>query len=361
MRIKWMAWAALLLAASCVSRNKDAEQNREEGQASRLDVVASPALLREAAGENAKVIQRLPKGATLFALPEVSRFTTPLQLQGKTYDEPWLLVKTSEGAKGWVYAADVQLHSSEESARRLFNLENRLQSLAGAPFRARLSQYREEYQAIADADDFAVVFRNGRTQCDSLINVLAARVTPANSAPADLFWLGEVCPGYAPQLVAEGTAYHLFEDYRQWLQKARQTHESDDDELIQLFISAFPEDSIAYFFPVWTIQTTDYSGHSLLGRGRHLFLLRQVQTLLARSKRFEPEITALKADLLNDMTQAGVTYWESREKIIAELDAILAADFSFWSPADKIALQTRRNQLERPEDYGIQVNQQAGF
>ncbi|MBK8703189.1 MAG: SH3 domain-containing protein [Saprospiraceae bacterium] len=121
MRIKWIAWAVLLLAAACVSRNKDAERNREEGQPARLDVIASAAFLREAAGENAKVIQRLPKGASLFALPEVSRFTTPLQLQGKTFDEPWLLVKTPDGAKGWVYAADVQLHASRNRPGAFLN------------------------------------------------------------------------------------------------------------------------------------------------------------------------------------------------------------------------------------------------
>lgn len=355
--MRFFAWLFLFSAVTaCISSHKESDSRTSEATP-RLVVTARSALLREQAGQDSRVLQTLAKGDALFALPEVSSFTTPLKLQGKAYNEPWLSVRTAGGVKGWIYASDVQLDSPDEKAARRFLLECRLQSLAGPAFKTQLAQYRQKYAAIASADDFAAAFRLGRNHADSLVSVLSGMTTPTT----DLFWLGELFPGYAPQLVAEGTAYYLFEDYRQWLQKAGQTPESDDDELTLLFISAFPDDSIAYFFPAWTIQTADYTGHSLLGRGKHLQLLQHAQQLLNRSRRFEPEILQLKTDLLNDITQAGVTYWESRDKIIAEVDNILTANLNLLTPADKIALQTRRSHLENPETYGIQVNQQAGF
>lgn len=353
--------AFMFIAFAFAACNRTNSDSRSADQSTQLVVTAATTALRETAGEDARVLQRLHKGDILQVLSQVSHFTTRLHQQGKTYDEPWLLARTTNGIKGWVYAADVQLDVTDEAARRVFALENRLQSLTDAAFTTRLARYRQEYASIATAADFAAVFRSGRTHCDSLVNILTTKVAPSSDKPGDLFWIGELFPGYMPQLVAEGTAYYLFEDYRQWLAAAQKTPETDDDELIQLFISAFPEDSIAYFFPVWTIQTTDYTGHSLLGRGHHFRLLQQAQTLLTHSRRFEPEIVKLKIDLLNDMTQAGVSYWESPEKIVAELDAIWSAGLNLWTPADKIALQTRREQLENPENFGILVNQQAGF
>lgn len=308
--------------------------------------------LRDAPGENGKVLKELEKGTPLLDLDEVSDFMTRLTVQGQPLYEPWLKVEAGE-VKGWVYAAAVDFGSDTTQLGA-----KRFQALLGKNRYQQTVQWRQDFEKIQNQGQLAESYLKGSTLRDSLVR----RLPEGDGAapPPDLFWIKPLLPAFEPQLVAEGTAYYLFSDYRVWLQKAAKTPEREDDAFFQFCIQVFPEDSIEYFYPSWFMQTWDYGGSSLLGRGIHLRLLTAANRICTINTPFRSEILRIKSEMINDMTQEDVEYWEQPEKIIQELDAILDGNFEILDDADRIALSTRRKHFEEPATHGIKTGLGSG-
>lgn len=318
--------------------------------------------LRDQAGEKGSVLERLAKGAVLSYLNELSNFTTEIKLGGIQFNEPWLKVETAGGRRGWVYGGGLHFEMEDSSQLAQLLMGIRLQTLFGQFIAGRIETYRRGFHNIQTQDDFAATYKAGLSLRDTLVQLLQFRIeTGAPSEQPELFWLQQAIPAFIPQLVAEGTAYYLFIDYRSFLEKAILTAANDDDDFMQLCLSSFPEDSIEYFFPAWTIQTWDYGGHSLLGRGIHKNILDQIDKIGKNSDLFVKEINSIKSDLLNDISLPDVTYWETKDKIKEELDAIIAENYSALTALEKIEIQTRRQHFNDPEAYGIQVNHRSGI
>ena len=207
----------------------------------------------------------------------------------------------------------------------------------------------------------ASIYREGISIRDDLVYIIDERIEIGSTEQLpDLFWLKEAFPGFIPQLVAEGTAYYLFADFEEWLKQTQRTPETSDNDFFEFKIHNFLEDSIEYFFPVWTIQTWDYGGHSLLGRGSHKQLLFEIEEKHGKDSLFRMELLEVKDQLVEDITSADVSYWETKEKIILELDSILSADLTIFTTNDKVALETRRRHFEKPKQFQIETNHRAG-
>ena len=317
--------------------------------------------LRDAPGESGRVLEELKKGTRMYDLGEVSDFTTRIIFDSVEYDAPWLRVETEQGSRGWVYGKPTDFQMEAPGMLAEFLEKKRLQALLGDYNLERLNLYKQSFGNISSVEGFASVFRTGMNLRDTLVEVLETKVEfVENVPPPDLFWIHSAFPGFMPQLVAEGTAYYLFIDFRQFLPKARETAGNQDDQFLDLCLMAFPEDSIEYFFPAWTIQTWDYGGHSLLGRGIHQNMLKELSVFQENCDLFTLPVDKFKTDLLNDITRPYVTYWEPQEKILAEVDSILMGNLSLLSEADVIALQTRRTHFEDPDANGIEVNHRSG-
>lgn len=349
--------AILIALVSCKAEKKEQPQQENTRLTTNLEEVK----LRAAPGETANVLKTLAKGAVLYDLGEVSDFTTPVQLRGIQFDEPWLKVRAEDGTIGWVYGGvlNFEMRDADKVANLL--MEKRLQTLFGKQIADRIKTYRIDFQNVKSENELARAYRNGTKLRDTLVRLMGDRilVSDPNKLP-DLFWLKEAMPGFTPQLVAEGTAYYLFWDYKVLINKANVTPETSDNDFVQLAITLFPEDSVEYFYPAWFLQTWDYGGSSLLGRGTHLAILKKMDEALQKSAEFTPEITEWKQLLINDITNLDVNYWETLEKITTELSGILASNFKILTDADKIALETRLEQFAAPTEHNIQVNQQAG-
>mgnify|MGYP000075322918 CR=1 FL=1 len=333
-------------------------QNQQETDAgnpaaSPLAVKTDRTPLRESPGENGKVLQELEKGALLLDLGEVSDFMTHLTVQGVSYFEPWLKVEAGKNLRGWVYAGAVDFGND---TTRLAG--KRFQALLGKALYQQTQQWRQGFENIRSQQELADHYLKGKTLRDSLIGRLPE--SDGTAPPPDLFWIKPMLPAFEPQLVAEGTAYYLFTDYRAWLKKAGQTPEREDDAFFQFCTQVFPEDSIEYFYPAWFMQTWDYGGSSLLGRGIHLRLLEAANRVCTTNTPFRSEILRLKAEMINDMTQEGVEYWEQPEKIIQELDSILERNFEILDDTDRIALSTKRKHFEEPAAHGIKTGLGSG-
>lgn len=332
-----------------------------DDQREQLLVHANEVRLRAQPGQDGEVVATAKKGEALFDLETVSNFSTRIELSGQTFNEPWLKVATKDGTKGWVYACPLFFRMEKSGQLATFLLEKKLEMLVGKHNAERLRVYAASYQNVNTEAGFATVFRAGLSLRDTIVEMLETKVEPnPDEGMPDLFWLNEIFPGYLPQLVAEGTAYYLFTDFRAFLNLANKTSGQIDNEFLDICITAFPEDSIEYFYPSWKIQTWDYGGHSLLGRGKHMDMLGKMDKLLKQSDLFKEEIGRMKQDILNDMTGSYVTYWEEKEKILAEIDTIIHSNYGLFSEEEKIALNTRKEQFEAPEEHDIEVNHRSG-
>lgn len=239
-------------------------------------------------------------------------------------------------------------------------LQNELQGVVGENWAEQTINYQQQFQTSEQLTSIHAIYQSGINLRDTLVlRIEDYTETGSEEGLPDLFWLKEVLPGYVPQVVAEGTAYYLFNDYRQWERIARQTNDLLDDAFVELNIELYPEDSIEYFYPAYFLQTWDYGGSSLLGRGIHTSLLNTMERHWGDSTQqmFRAEVLAEKERLLNDIlesTDGG--YWESQENILNELSEIISTDFKVLTKNDKIALRQRQKQFQQPKKNNILIN-----
>ncbi len=313
--------------------------------------------LRTVPSLKGNIVTKLKKGSSVYHLGEVGKEMTVMVLDSSNFCEPWLKVKTEKGAEGWIYGARLD-HSVEAQQYS----EIRLEALLGKDLKDSLDAFKVDLELVNTPEAFESFYYRVQAFQEDLnrrLEQVSYDLTTWQGIP-DLFWLKDAVPGFVPQLVAEGTAYHLFLDYRWWLELSARTTDDQDDAFVSICVKIFPADSIEYFFPAWTIQTWDYGGHSLLGRGIHYDVLNQIMDFRANSDLFEMDLRVLKQKIIDDITLAEVSYWEGQDKIMAELDALISMDPGFFSEEDLVGIKVRRNQFMEPEKFGILLNQRSG-
>ncbi len=62
------------------------------------------------------IVAEIPEGGAMTFLDEKTDFTQQFTLRGKSYDEPWLKVKTTDGKTGWVYGGGVKFYEPKVAA-----------------------------------------------------------------------------------------------------------------------------------------------------------------------------------------------------------------------------------------------------
>lgn len=309
-------------------------------------------------GSQGKALRKLKRGELLHDLGEVSPFLTPLSLNGQGYTEPWLKVRTQKGEIGWVYGA-VLYNRQEQAAKQV--LSKRLAALFGISLAQKTDQYKRNFEAAQTDLELAQAYHQFREVLDSLglHTSFALAVDPTYTLP-NLSWLPQVLPGVVPQMNPKRDAYYFFTHFGVYKRKAQQTKGQSDDDFFDWCILQFPQDSIEYLYPNYLIETENEVAHSLLGRGLHFRALQQLDALYRRKTAFANDLIAAKNRCIDDITASRAAFWETREKIIAELTQICRSDLVILTKADKIALETRLQQLQKPETYGLQTDVQAG-
>lgn len=368
-----LALGAAFLMSACQPESGSREQTDAK---SSVDAVETPPTeqvsftvqveglrLRSEAGPEAQVIRTLTKGELLIDAGEVSDFTTPIRLRGIDFDEPWIKVRTTDEETGWVYggALNPAMQAGPEAASLL--LDKRLTTFFGESLTRRIKEYRDQFTAATNSEDLAAVYLDGVDISEQMNPVLEERITldDYDQLP-DLFWLEQAFPAYQPTLVAEGTIYYLFADYSDWLEKARMTEGSEDDAFVAIALELFPQDSIAHFYPAYFLQTWDYGGHSLLGRGIHLDLLAKLEKAWKGGKSaFAPAIRTMTQDIVQDITDVDNSYWEDQAAIAREMQAILDRKWEVLTKEDMIALRARSRQFDEPEKHQIPLDKGSGM
>jgi len=355
-------WSLSLLAVVCLSA---CQQNHEpstppiQQQAGDLISRVDNTILYERPQFRSRTLASFPQNTPLWTKDTVSPFLMALEREGKTLYEPWLKVRTADGQTGWVYAGNVQPATAESDT--VWRQQIHLKALFGESLTEEIYAYETDFQSVERLEDFVAVYRKGQQLTDTLLHFMERRLPMQERLPLpDMFWLEKWLPGYEMQVVAEGTAYQFFENYKAWLALARRTPAQDDDAYLAVCLETYARDSIEYYYPAWFIQTWDYGGHSLLGRGIHRKVLAEMNQMAQSTGLFKDNLQALKEQLLEDIMQSEEGYWERSEAILAELDSILAMENAILTPTDRIALQTRRKMFENPAANGILTNLKSG-
>lgn len=317
--------------------------------------------LRDQPNNKGLEITQLPVQTMVKGTGEQSKNKDQITLRGIPFNEPWYKVSTASGEEGWVYGGGLNLTGQDFGGNSGKFLQARLNGIFEGGLTQKLEDYRADLGSIQTSEDFARIYRRGQGIRDSLVDILQRKVEVVDPINAmDISWIDWSFPGFSHQLVAEGTLYHLFADFKVFSNYAKATKGEEDDQFINLCLTVHSVDSIEYFYPSWFLQTWDYGGHSLLGQGKHLEVLQKMQSLRDNTSFFNDQIDDFKNNIIADITEEWVSYWESKEGIIKELDAILGANFTFFTEEELVKLRLRKIAFENPEQNGITVNQRAG-
>ncbi|MFT4664800.1 MAG: hypothetical protein ACI8YQ_002193 [Polaribacter sp.] len=73
--------------------------------------------VREEPDTKSKIVIELQEGDSMIFLKEQTDFTQKINLRGKTFDEPWLKVRTSKNKIGWVYGGGVKFYAPKASRK----------------------------------------------------------------------------------------------------------------------------------------------------------------------------------------------------------------------------------------------------
>lgn len=322
-----------------------------------LRVVLPQTALRDAPGEKGREIGTLKAEDKLTDLGTVSRFETQLRLGDQSLIAPWLQVIAPDGQTGWVFSGAVLPVLPQDK----WLLKKRMVCYFGADLTARRDRWLAIQDTIFTETGFAVFYREALALRDTFTYHLAHRAEPnVTEIQPDFFWLREALPGFVYQRVAQGTQSYLFTDYRFFQALADRTKGAQDDELLHLYLAAYPPDSIESRSPIWTIQVSDNEVISQLGLDRHWQMLEKTDAALQPANAlFRPELLSLKERVMEDIF-GKVRYWQNEEKILAELNKILASSLSSLTAADRAALEARIRMFQSPGEHDLRVNLRAG-
>lgn len=279
--------------------------------------------LRERPHEDSKSLAVLEKGAPLYLLGQISERSTRLELQGTVYFQPWVLVRTQDGAEGWVHAAALGSTLPDRV---------RLKALLGEALAKSCQAYRKQYSAQHPPDDCTDWLREAQQLADGL--TLAFQVQP----PAQANWVASLLPGLTPFWQESDRSVHFFVDYTDFEEAVRQSASRADDALLELYYQAYPVDSVGYWYPGWMLEVETGRAFSLLGKGACRAYLQSLDEALVYEDVIGPEIDRLRGRLINDITDPAVLFWEPASRAKAELRQILDQGFEVLRPEDTLRL-----------------------
>lgn len=262
--------------------------------------------------------------------------------------EPFLEVILADSSKHWLYANPAYFNISEEQQTWQWN--NRLRAVLSPDQYRKYLQVTDYWQQGRTNQQFLLIFQATRQLRSQIEDVLADYPMLSVSAYDD------VLPGCWSYEQSGHPAWWL--DYNQWLAYAQQSADLAAEQALLAFYAqeVYPPDGIEYKFPAWQFQVSSQRAHSLLGRGEHLRLLRQLDRLESQYPFVSTEWDRVRNFLLEDLTSTEITYWEDWHKIDEELQLILVEEWPVLSPRILADIQLHHERLAQQATNGSQFN-----
>lgn len=359
----------ILLLISCQNENKEKNKNEgspaksiptDEFQPIELEVYIDDFKMRSGPGVQHEEVARLKENDMVTFSGEESMHSTPIKLRGVQLNATWLKVKTRDGVDGWIYGGGIKPATTASASAKMIIHQKQMNSFLDKKNIDQVKTYATQWNNIKTSNDFAKTYFLGEQTQQSINETLDQKVQIDDPGRLiDMSWLENTFIGYQNSLVAEATMFNIFKDFKIMHAKAKETEGTEDEDFITFQFHINELDSVEYFYKSWFMQTWDYGGHSLLGQGKHFNLLKEADELLTQSKLFEKSIMETKTQILNDIASEHTTFWEPKDKIVAEMKKIIDADFNFLTKEDKILLKTRYEQFQNPTANNIEVNHRA--
>lgn len=324
-----------------------------------LKVMADHTAMYDAAGLHSNKLGELKAGEVVHDLGIVGPFESAMEWNSAWLQSPWIRVQSDVGA-GWVMAALLKPVASVDHANWLRG--KRLVCYFGASQAHRYNYWISGASDVQTDAQMASWYAEGVALRDTFMHLLSQRAEISEQATTlNYNWMRDVLPGYIAQKVPNRISPYLFADYGYWLQEAKKTEGEADDRFFEICTTLFPYDHIESFFPVWKFQLDDQSSVSQLGSGKHLQILRLLGEKSPELEVFHRELIRIKNLLLDDIAGKDIGYWQSEEKILAELNEISNSNLPILGKEDRLVIQTRMNMFADPQANGIRVNLRSGL
>lgn len=341
-------WKILsLLFLLCFCKNKQLTDNQ-------LYISVKHASLRAEPDEKSHEIASLKKDQTLTDLGEVSRFESQVAAGGNIYQTPWIKVQTTENQTGWVHAWALRPMEKQED----WLLQKRLSCYFGESLRARRNALLQSFKKVQTAEQVSTLWKESTALRDTFLSMLSNRTEKSYSP--QFIWLNEVLPGFLFQKVGENNSPYLFADFRVWQKTGLKTTDKQDDIFFRTCLAAFPTDSIESFFPVWKFQISELESASQLGSGQHLKMIQHIDNAFESGTLFASVLDDLKNQILEDIFEKNMRYWQPQHKILEELRQIMDNPPKCLSVREREALSIRQKMFEDPVGNGIVLNLRSG-
>lgn len=316
--------------------------------------------IRDKAGLEGEEVAKVTEGATLTFQGGFSDFNDKIKLREDDFNELWLSVKTDDGKEGWVYGGAVTFDTlaNADFYRQMSN--KKVLNLYGTDALKVVKDYQSDFDNIKTEAEFQEFYANMIDQLRIIDSIVFKDVEFESNEYGDMFYaehfgLAEALPGGDMIYVAEGTEYDYTRYFPALIRKAKTTEGTADDEFLELMVMA-NDYEIEYFFKSWFVQTWDYGGYSLLGKGIHTKVLDKMDACLANSTLFADQINELKNYLVNDILDAE-GYGLSQSKVVAEVSNIIKKDYAVFTADEKAKLKKRLEVLKKGDDISFDMEQ----
>ena len=261
--------------------------------------------------------------------------------------EPYLEVMLADSSYHWAYANPNYYQLS--IAPQQWQWNNRLRTILSPDQWRNYQQLQRQWQTDEAHTPLLLLFQATRTLRDELQEAL--RPYP----PLPLHTYENVLPACISYYQDGKPAWWL--DYNQWRTRASAQNTSAEQALFSFYQEqVYPPDGIEYSYPAWQFPVSSEKAHSLLGRGQHLGLLQDLDSLQQEYPFVNAEWDRVRTYLIRDLTAPEMTYWEPWSVVDSTLTTILQYPWNGLSQVDldRIALQQER--LRQQGEHGTQFD-----
>ena len=292
-------------------------------------------------------LAQLPPGTQLLFTGLVSSRLYTSYYQQDTLTQPYLQIQLTPQQTAWVFGHPAYFSLTEKPLAWEWN--NRLRSVL--PTEA-FNRYRE-LAIIWDQEDQASIlllsFQATRSLRNELTRSLADYPTLSLAEAQDLL------PGCLAYQDHHQLSWWI--DFNAWQTRSTTTAAPDDDALFNFYQThIYPPDGIEYRFPAWSFPVSPTQAHSLLGRGIHLRILEQLDSLNQQYPLATTEWQYLCKLLVDEVSDPQTTFWEDYPLIRKELQALVKFRGSLLLPEQRNYLAHCLKNLADPAQQRKRVN-----
>lgn len=223
-----------------------------------------------------------------------------------------------------------------------------------------MREYREKWNAVETADDMEAFFDFSDDAARKF-----SESTP-NEGGEDFMmiqhndtvqWTPIVLPGLSFSCVAECTMPMFMHDFAWFKKQAKRTDGTKDDRFFGTMHQALGDvDHLGSPWGSWYMQTWDLGGSSMLGRGEHTDLLKQIESY-TESGAFRKELEGMREQLMNDMLDWN-SYWLPADSVVMEMETIMQEVKLSKEEIEQI--KQRIEEVKAHEENDIEVGCKSG-